>query len=117
MSFKSPSVITGLLVAALGLASAQAQQAPSKKLLAQAKVPESAARATALAKVPGGTVSSAELEKEHHHLIWSFDIAQANSADVIEIQVDAKTGVIVSQTSESTAREADEAAAEAREKN
>lgn len=109
-------IIGGLIVCGLGTSNAFAHESTQKELLAQAKVSESDARATALAKVPGGTVSSSELEKEHHRLIWSFDIAQANSKDVIEIQVSAKTGAIVSQTTESSAKEANEAAAEAKEK-
>ena len=116
MKRSSFAVVTSLAVLAFAVGNAFAHEVSQKKLLAQTKISESDARATALAKVPGGTVSSSELEKEHHHLIWSFDIAQSNSKDVIEIQVDAKTGAIVSQTTESSAKEADEAAAEAKEK-
>ena len=104
---------------ALGLFSfagvALADTAPDPALLAKAKVSESAARAKALAKVSGGTVSSSELENEHGKLIWSFDIAQPKSTSIVEIQVDAKTGGIVSRKVESAAKEAHEAVMESKE--
>jgi uncharacterized membrane protein YkoI len=43
-------------------------------LQAEAKVTEAAARTTALAQVPNGTVKSSELEREKGKLIYSFDI-------------------------------------------
>ena len=94
------------LAAPMVLAASWSQDA----LKAQAKVTETDARATALAKVPGGTVQSAELENEHGKLIWSFDLIDAKS-NVIEVQVDAKTGHIVSKKSESPAEQAKEAKA------
>jgi hypothetical protein len=104
------AALASLLVfgSSLGLAS----EASQAKLQAQAKVSEADARTTALAKVPGGTVSSSELEKEHGKLIWSFDIAQTGSKDVTEVQVDAKTGKVVSTKVESAAKERKEAMAE-----
>jgi hypothetical protein len=81
-------------------------------LKAQAKVRETDARAGALAKVPGGTVQSAELENEHGKLVWSFDIKDPKSPNVIEVQVDAKTGRVVSKKTESSAEQAKEAKAD-----
>lgn len=81
-------------------------------LLAEAKVTETQAQATALAKVPHGIVKSSELEREHGRLIWSFDVAQASMKGVTEVQVDAKTGKIVSVKKETPAQEAKEAKAE-----
>jgi uncharacterized membrane protein YkoI len=77
-------------------------------LLAEAKVTEAQAHATALAKVPQGVVKSSELEREHGRLIWSFDVAQPSAKGVTEIQVDAKTGKIVSVKKETPAQEAKE---------
>jgi uncharacterized membrane protein YkoI len=62
---------------------------------AEAKITEADARATALTKVPDGTIKEAELEKEKGKLIWSFDIAQPNAEGISEINVDAITGTIV----------------------
>jgi uncharacterized membrane protein YkoI len=78
----------------------------------EAKVTEAQARITALAKVVNGTVKSSELEKEHGKLIWSFDIATANTQNITEVQVDAKTGRIVSMQIESPAKQAKEAQSE-----
>jgi len=83
--------------------------------LAEAKISEADARTTALAKVPGGTVSSSELEKEHGKLIWSFDIAKAGSKNVTEVQVDAKTGKLVSTKIETPDKQRKEAAADKQE--
>ena len=77
-----------------------------------AKVTASAARATALARVRGGMVKSAELEQEGGKWVWSFDIAQARSPNVVEVQVDARTGRIVSTRQESPAEQAKEARAD-----
>jgi uncharacterized membrane protein YkoI len=66
------------------------------KLQAEAKITEADARATALTKVPDGTIKESELEKEKGKLVWSFDIAQPNAEGISEINVDAITGTIVS---------------------
>ena len=82
-------------------------------LLSEAKITEQQATATALAKVPHGIVKSSELEKEHGRLIWSFDVAQPSAKGITEIQIDAKTGKIVSVKKETPAQEAKEAKADA----
>jgi uncharacterized membrane protein YkoI len=64
-------------------------------LKAQAKISEADARATALARVPDGTIKEAELEKEKGKLIWSFDMARPETKDTTEVNVDAITGEIV----------------------
>jgi uncharacterized membrane protein YkoI len=75
----------------------------------QIKVTEAQARSTALAKVLNGTVKSSELEKENNKLIWSFDIATPKTQNITEVQVDAKTGKIVSTHIETPAKQAKEA--------
>lgn len=102
-------------VLALGSSFAFADAASQAKLAAEAKISEADARTTALAKVPDGTVSSSELEKEHGKLIWSFDIAKAGSKNITEVQVDAKTGKVVSTKTETPSSERKEAAAEKKE--
>jgi hypothetical protein len=97
---------------ALSASLAFADPATQAKLAAEAKISEADARTTALAKVPGGTVSSSELEKEHGKLIWSFDIAKVGSKNITEVQVDAKTGKIVSTQIETPDKERKEAIAE-----
>ena len=87
--------------------------APSEKQLAkEAKITRSEAEHIALSKVPGGRVSSSELEREHGTLIWSFDIAKPDTRDIDEVQVDAKTGKVVSVKTETAKDQAAEAAAD-----
>jgi hypothetical protein len=73
------------------------------------------ARATALAKVPGGKVQAAELEREHGKLIYSFDIRVPHKSGIEEVQVDAITGEVVSMTHESPKAEGKEARQEKQE--
>ena len=83
-------------------------------LKAQAKAPSDSAMRTALAKVPGGAIREAELEKEHGKLVYSFDIRDPKKSGVEEVLVDAKSGKVVSAKHESAAAEAKEQAGEAK---
>ncbi len=82
-------------------------------LAAEAKITDAAARATALALVPGGSITKAELEREDGKLIYSFDITVAGKSGVEEIHVDALTGTVISQVHESPEEVAKEAESEA----
>lgn len=62
--------------------------------------PDSAIR-IALARVPGGTITEAELEEEDGRLIYSFEIKVAGKAGEDEVHVDATTGEVVKQEHES----------------
>jgi uncharacterized membrane protein YkoI len=87
--------------------------APSEKQLAkEAKITRSEAEHIALSKVRDGRVSSGELEREHGTLIWSFDIAKPGTRDINEVQIDAKTGKVVSVKTETPKDQAAEAAAD-----
>jgi uncharacterized membrane protein YkoI len=104
-------------------ASAQVPKRLAKKevssqaaLRAEAKIPESDARKTALAAVPGGRVKSHELERENGKLIYSYDIKVAGKAGIEEVNVDAMTGAIVAHEHEDAKAEAREKKAEANEK-
>ncbi len=66
-----------------------------------ATVSEADARTTALSAVRSGAIQSAELETENGRLVWSFDITSPKNSVVTEVQVDAKTGRIVSKKLES----------------
>lgn len=89
-----------------------AQARPS--LASQARVTKDSAQKLALAQVPGGRVKSAELEREHGKLIWSFDIGVAGKTGIDEVQIDAVTGALVSNVHETPAMESAEAAADRR---
>ena len=88
------------------------------KLMAEAKVSKETAQASALAKVPNGTVKDGELEKEKGKLLWSFDITTPDSKDIKEVAVDALTGDVIgvdTETPEDQAKEAAEDAAKKKE--
>ena len=97
---------------ALSMPIAYAAQDSQAVLKSEAKVSEAQAQATALTKIPNGTVRSSELEREHGQLIWSFDIAQPSVKGVMEVQVDAKSGQIILVKHETAKQEAGEAKAE-----
>ena len=80
------------------------------ELLKQARVTKHQAKKIALARVKGGTIKSAELEKENGVLIWSFDVAQPDKKDVTEVWVDATTGKITAVDVETPLGEKKEAA-------
>ena len=77
------------------------------------KISKETAMATALAKVPGGTIKDGELEKEKGKWIWSFDISIPGSADIKEVAVDAMTGAVLDVATETPADQAKEAAEDA----
>lgn len=87
-------------------------------LLKKAVVKSEVATATALAKVPGGKIQSAEIEEEDGKLIYSFDIKVAGKSGIEEVNVDAKTGVatVEHETPKDEAKEAKEDAAKAKAK-
>ena len=98
-----------LVVAAVTTVQAQPSEA---RLMKETKVAKSRAEKTALTKVRDGMIKSAELEREHGLLIWSFDIAKPDTKNITEVQVDAKTGKIASVKIETLKDQATEAAAE-----
>ena len=107
MKHKYIQIIVGLL--ALGLTAGCETHKHHKHLESEATVSKAQAQETALSKVPGGTIKEGELEKEKGHLIWSFDISQPGTTDIKEVQVDAKTGQILSVETETAKDEAKEA--------
>jgi hypothetical protein len=86
------------------------------KLAREAKVPEDSAVAVARAKVPNGTVSSLELEREHGKLMYSMDVKVPGKSGIEEVNVNAIDGSLIAVEHESAETEAKEAKAEAREK-
>jgi uncharacterized membrane protein YkoI len=82
------------------------------ELTQQAKITKAHAEEIAMAKVPHGSVQSAEIENEKGRLVWSFDIARPGTRDITEILVDANTGKIISTQAESPRDQAKEAAAD-----
>jgi uncharacterized membrane protein YkoI len=81
-------------------AGALAKTGVDEDLSKEAKISEPEARRIALARVPG-IVRTEELEREHHRVVYSYDIERAGKPGVEEVQVDAKSGKIVSVKHES----------------
>jgi uncharacterized membrane protein YkoI len=90
----------------------ESKEARQTRLMAKAKVTQADAQAAAMAQVPNGTVKESELEKEHGHLQWSFDMTTPGTADITEVNVDAMTGKVLSVEKEKAEDEAKEAAKE-----
>jgi uncharacterized membrane protein YkoI len=97
-------ILTGLTSSPL----LAAQKETEAQLQAEAKITKAQAEKIALAKVSRGKIKSAELEKEHGKLVWSFDISTPNSKNITEVQVDAKTGKIVAVEIETPKAQASE---------
>jgi hypothetical protein len=90
------------------------KEASKQELARQAKVTKEAAQATALRRAPG-TVESAELEREHGKLVYSFDIRNERGT-IDEVQVSAITGKVVRVEHENKKQEAAEKRRDAKEK-
>jgi hypothetical protein len=90
------------------------KEANEQELARQAKVTKEAAQTTALERAPG-TVESAELEREHGKLVYSFDIRNGRGT-IDEVQVSAITGKIVRVEHENKKQEAAEKRKDAKEK-
>ena len=84
------------------------------KLAKQAKISKERAQEIALKRAPG-TVESAELEREHGKLVYSFDIRNAKGT-IDEVQVSAITGKVVRVEHENKQQEAGEKRKEGKEK-
>ena len=102
-----------VLIAGAALASTTPRTQPQngetqeqEQLAKEARITKEAAQETALKRAPG-TVESAELEREHKKLVWSFDIRNPKGT-ITEVQVSAITGKIVRVENESKKQEADE---------
>ena len=108
---KNKLINGGLLSAALvaiSVSGCASEKSEPAEMRAQAKISREQAQQTALARVPGGSVKDAELEKEKGLLIWSFDIATPDSKNITEIAVNAVTGGVVSLEHETPAQQAKE---------
>jgi hypothetical protein len=101
-------VLSGLFLATGTLRAGAAKG----NLLKQAGITRAEAEHIALSQIQDGKIEGAELEKEHGRLIWSFDISRPGTRNITELQVDAKSGKIVSTKIETPKDQAEEAAAD-----
>ena len=112
ITIASVVTLTGSVLLASQVAQPQSMTVKEEKpgLLKRAKITPANARTSALAKVPGGTIQTVDIEEEKGKLIYSFDIKQNAKSGVEEVAVDAMSGSVVSVVHESPATEAKEAA-------
>jgi uncharacterized membrane protein YkoI len=111
------SSVAFVAVVAFTVSTSVAAEESQSALKKQATVTEAQARKSALAEVPKGTIKSSELENEKGKLIWSFDIAKFGTRNITEVQVDAKTGKIVSTQTEAPPEQIRETKTEKARKN
>ncbi len=90
-------------VASVNTFGQEKEDKPNPKLAKQAKITMEQARETAQ-KQAAGNIEGSELEKEHGKLVYSFDIRNEKGT-ITEVQVDAKTGRIVSTEEETKEQE------------
>lgn len=112
MKMNYKHLLVGVAFFGLSLSPLLAEGETDAALLKQAKITKTQAEHIAMAKVPGAKVQSAEIENEHHALVWSFDMVKTGSKDVTEVLVNAKTGKIVEVTTETPNDQAKEHAAD-----
>jgi uncharacterized membrane protein YkoI len=84
-----------MLIALCLVALQQIKMELPDSLVAKAKVTETAARKTAMAKVPKGTATAVELEREKGKLQYSYDFIVPGETDITEVNVDAITGKVL----------------------
>ncbi len=108
--------VIGLFAFASVSVSAQKKEEKQDRNLArQAKITMAQAREIAKRKA-AGKIEGEELEKENGKLVYSFDIRNSKGT-ITEVQVNAKTGKIVSVEEENKAAEEKEKQEERREKS
>jgi uncharacterized membrane protein YkoI len=117
ISITTAALTAGAYITSASTATRQGgeSQEEQQKLAREAKVTKQAAQETALKRAPGN-VESAELEREHRRLVWSFDIRNSKGT-ITEVQVSAITGRVVRVEHESRKQEADEKRKEGHEKH
>ena len=84
-------------------------------LTKEATVSESDAAKTAESRVRNGRIEAVELENEKGKLIYSYELKVPGKSGVEEVNVDAKTGQVVSAEHESAKSERKEVAREKKE--
>jgi uncharacterized membrane protein YkoI len=109
---KNKGIVAAALLAGLTSTTLFAAGETDAQLLAQAKISKTQAEHIAMAKVPHAKIQSAEIENEHHALVWSFDMVKNGSKDITEVLVNAKTGKIVDVSTETPSDQAKEHAAD-----
>jgi uncharacterized membrane protein YkoI len=94
-------VAAGAIIAAASTTLAAQGATPTYKrdlpaaLVKQATVSEANAAKTVAARLPNGRIQAVELENEGGRLIYSYEVKVPGRSGIEEINVNAKTGVVV----------------------
>lgn len=88
-------IMAALALCAAPLAAQEMKTDLPDSLVAKAKVTETAARKTAATKVPKGTATAVELERENGKLQYSYEFTVPGETGVTEVNVDAITGKVL----------------------
>jgi Peptidase propeptide and YPEB domain len=80
----------------------------SEKNSAKHSITKTQAERIALAKIPGGTIRSAELATARGQRFWSVYVAKPGSKNAKEIRVDARSGKILTVQTEKPEDQAEE---------
>ena len=119
MTLLSSIVVLVLICATNQAATASTASAKAKKHYAatamRPRLTLDSALVIAKAKIPTGTVKAHELEREHGHLIYSFDFVVAGKSGIEEVNVDAMTGTVLAVEHEGPKAEHRESVQEKRE--
>jgi len=100
------SVILVVAISAFGISAGLASG--KDETVNSSKITKARAERIALAKVPGGSVRSAELETARGKRFWSVYIAKSGSKNAKEIRVDASSGKILAVQTERPEDQAEE---------
>src|SRR5579863_5401165 len=88
-------IMAALALLSTPLAAQQIKMELPDSLVSQAKITEAAARKIAIARVPKGSPTAVELERENGHLQYSYDFAVPGDKQVTEVNIDALTGKVI----------------------
>jgi Peptidase propeptide and YPEB domain len=103
------ALLVGIALAATGFqeTTLAIDSSPTSPSL-HARVTRAQAERAALTKVPGGKVKSAKLAQENGQLIWSIDIVTPLTKKIAAVQVDARSGKVLSKLTQSPGDRAEE---------
>ena len=103
------ALLVGIVLAASSFqGTILAADTSQKSTAVHGRITRAQAESAALAKVPGGTVKRATLQRENGQLIWSVDIVTPLTKKVAAVQVDAHTGKVLSKLAQRPADRAEE---------
>jgi uncharacterized membrane protein YkoI len=103
------ALLVGMVVAASSFQGVSlAADSAQKSQTVHARITRAQAEKAALGRVPGGKIKGAKLQQENGRPIWSVDIITPLTKKVAAVQVDARTGKVLSKMAQSPADRAEE---------